>query len=213
MLLNGEQADGLRKKARELVASVVPFTYGDANYTKVCKFYQKGYGTSCGCLCHWMLYELGASNADIVNWTDAGRGLRFIAGQNIARIWHRGAKPFVSCHGQAHNPLLRGLRPFSGDIVFIHQPGGPQNKEHVFVFLEQVTEGGRVKWKTAESGQEGGTDAKFKTRVLHLSSDSTAKMSADVKISDKDDTGPMDGDRTVMGWLDISSLDYIALIP
>ena len=207
MLTISEEA--LREKARKLVESVVPFKYGDANYQEVCKFFQKGFGTSCGCLCHWMMYKLGAANPDIVNWTDPARGLSFLAGANVSRIYHKNTSPFVACTGRGINPLMLGLRPATGDIIFIHQPGGPQNKEHVFVFLDEVRQGDRIKWKTAESGQEGGTDSKFKTRVLHLPSGNDVKLKADVKISDMDNTGPADGDRTVMGWLDLSKLDYV----
>ncbi len=207
--MDGLQSEGLRMKARELVESVVPYTYGDAHFNEVCKFYQKGFGTSCGCLCHWMLYYLGAKNPDIVNWTDTERGLKYLGGANVSRIHHKGMAPFVNCIGPS-NPLLRGVRPSCGDIVFIHKFNddrtfGPQNKEHVFIFLEEQA-GGR--WSTAESGQEGGTDSKFKFRMLFAPT-GEVKPATPVRISDADGAKPSDGDRTVIGWLDISQLDYL----
>src|SRR5260221_14136698 len=93
MYMNGEGMDVIRDKAEQLLDAYVPFKWGDTNSKQVCVGYS-GMGTTCGFLCHWLLWRLGVTDAARVNWTDAERGLKMTPGENISRIYRGGAAPF-----------------------------------------------------------------------------------------------------------------------
>ncbi|RJF88489.1 hypothetical protein D3874_16960 [Oleomonas cavernae] len=200
-----EQA--LRNRARSLIRSVVPFGPGEPGYHEVCKFPEIGTGASSS-LCHWLLYRLGAVNPHIVNWTDPSRGLAFVPGANIRRIYHQGRRPFWSCNSLGTNALLCGVRPRTGDIVVLNQPGGSRRRSHIFVFLDETHHGNHIEWTTAESSHEGGLDAKIRKRALHLPLGADFHRDADVTIGDSGDAAPTPTDRVVTGWLPLTLLDY-----
>jgi hypothetical protein len=219
MYLNGEQMDVIRKKAGQLIDAYVPFKWGEPKSKEVCPTYGgPGAGTTCGFLCHFLLWRLGVKDAWRVNWNDPGRGLTATPGENIMRIYRNGAAPFVRCastdpQGRVPNPLNRGVRPRLGDIVFLYRPGGQQSDEHVFVFVKEEGIGTDTIWHTAEAGQpgaKGSTDARPRQRWLVMP-DARAGSDAPVKV---DETQHVTFDlrrgsnRTVIGWLDIGQLDY-----
>ena len=203
MYLNLEQVELLRAKARRLLKSMLPFNdvEGDPSldkYNEVCKDYG-GDGTTCGLLCHWLLWRLGASaqnrvapsafrsNAKpIINRSETG--FCYYPGEDLSRLV---CNPyFVKTFGT--DALQNGLRPGAGDIVYIAQePGRPQNADHVFVFVED--EGSH--WLTAESGQECGKWGRFR-RDRRLLACEQGNLSGNTPI------------RSIMGWLPIDKLDY-----
>ena len=138
MQLNGEQLDVVRQKALELLYFYVPFERDDARYAEVVSatgwVKTPNSGTTCGFLCHWLMWRLGVANSDIVNWNDQERGLRFVPGRNISNIYNHGASPFIKVGdpfrpirpsgNPAENTMVSGAScPLAGDIVFIREPG------------------------------------------------------------------------------------------
>jgi hypothetical protein len=218
MYMNGEQMDVIRDKAGQLLDFYVPFKYGDANAKIVCPGYSVGYGTTCGFLCHFLMWRLGVKDAKRVNWNDPNRGLNSVAGDNIRRIYLGGAAPFIQCASTGKglkmaNPMLRGARPRLGDIVFIYEPGGPQSSEHVFVFKSEEKRGGELIWHTAEAGQpgeKGSTDSRMRERRVLMpdGKDPNAPTTLN-EIGEPDFALRRNTNRTVIGWLDIGSLEYI----
>ncbi len=206
MHLNGEQVDVVRARALQLLKEYVPFKWGDDHCKEVCTFYSKGFGTTCGCLAHWLMWRLGVSEKTILNWTDASRGTEFKTAKNLSKIYNGGKIPFINCM-LGNNPLLQGKSPDLGDIVYIHEePNGPQNTEHVFVFIKEEKRGANTIWKTAEAGQTGGTDAEFKERTVFLPGPG-AKLTNRVKVSGNTPN------RTIMGWLPLDVLEYTTWPP
>jgi hypothetical protein len=236
-LSEGGWAEVVRGYAMELVQSVVPYQQGDSNYNQVVAATgwskQGSSGTTCGFLCHWMLWKLGVRNYDILNWP-AVKETNFDSSKNVDRIWNKGKPPFVQITAPYDQPRMRnpqlnalemGITPKPGDIVMLKDPSTP-GTEHVFVYCEtrRISDpGGKrpgaaeraairqakkfkdttiVQWHNAESGQEHGTDAKFKTRDLILSYD----MHGYTKITSGE---PIDwAIKHVIGWLDLEQLDY-----
>jgi hypothetical protein len=211
MFINGEQADGIRKKAVEFVTGVLDFYRGDLVYQDVCKGYTPGYGTSCTFLPHWMLLKLGVSGLNmsrgvpnkkdvppkprsLINRDDLSRGTKLVAGDGVSVIANSPA--FVTM-----KPNLKAY-PQPGDIVIIQKEPYNQPDEHVFVFLGKLADN---LWDTGESGQapsnspDGTLEGKRKKREMRI----TDRSMIAVATPDK----PVD--RKVQGWLDISKLDYV----
>src|SRR5215831_2892941 len=126
MFLNGEQVGLVRQNARDLLNSVLKngFKQGDDNFKVVCKDW--GGGTTCGFLCHWLLWRLGVSEQNLVNPGDFGGHAKTIVNrseagytytnlENIKRI--RFNKFFVKAIGT--DALQRTNPPDTGDIVYI----------------------------------------------------------------------------------------------
>lgn len=224
MKMNGEQMDVIRARALRLLNEYVPFKWGDAHSKEICPGYAPGYGTTCGFLCHWLMWRLGVSDAGRVNWTDPSRKLKAMPGDNIKRIYKGGEAPFVRCGAydkgvRIHNPMANGARPRTGDIVFLYRPGGVQADEHVFVFVSEERQVNDTWWTTAEAGQPGkdnvATDARFRKRRIILPSPAAASdKSADPasfcdEVNDPDFSVRRKHNRTIIGWLDIGNLDYV----
>lgn len=218
MTPSADQMQQIRTYAMELIRATVPFKQGDAKYKEVVE--TTGWrktdtsGTTCGFLCHWMMWKLGVKERTILNWTDTARGTKFTSGRNIDMIWNKRQRPFIQiaepyAPPAKTNPQMNLLElgasmggiggPQPGDCVFIREPGGSPHSEHVFVFCGATRKpGGVLEWSTAESGQANGTDADPKTRVVQLS----GNLKGYTKISGND---PI---RTIIGWLDLGQLDY-----
>jgi hypothetical protein len=213
------EIDILRGYAMRLIDEKVPFHRGDATYKEVVE--TTGWiktpdnpGTTCGFLCHWLMWKLGVGDKAVLNWPDDSRGVKWKIGENISKIWNKGARPFVQitmpyAPTTKQNPLVNMLElgasmgiggPQPGDSIFIREPGGSPGSEHVFVFLRSRKTPNGVEWDTAEAGQEHGTDAKLKVRTLQLS----GNIRGYTKITGND---PI---RHVIGWLDLSLVDYDA---
>jgi len=207
----------LRDYAMRLIDENVPFQRGDAKYKEIVE--STGWrktptnpGTTCGFLCHWLMWKLGVGDPAILNWTDTSRGTQWKIGQNISKIWNTGKPPFVQitqpyAPPAKQNPVVNMLElggsmgiggPQPGDSIFIREPGGSPGSEHVFVFLRARRTATSLEWDTAEAGQDHGTDAKLKTRTVQLS----GNIRGYTKISGND---PI---RHVIGWLDLSQVDY-----
>jgi hypothetical protein len=219
MLMNGAQMKVIRQKAESLLKAYVPFKYGDAKSAAVCPGYSAGAGTTCGYLCHWLMWRLGVKDPTRVNWNDPGRGLTAVSGQNIARIYQQGHDPFFVCASTAKgakkiNPMVMGFRPQLGDIVFLFEPGGGQSSEHVFVFMSEELHGSSIYWNSAEAGQPGAlgsTDSRMRRRRIILPTGNNALMSPTVVDETKEVTFDLrrDTNRAIIGWLDVGGLDYI----
>ena len=212
----GEMA-ALRDYAMRLIKDKVPFHRDDATYKEIVE--TTGWrktptnpGTTCGFLCHWLMWKLGVGDPKILNWPDPSRNAEWKVGQNISKIWNGGKPPFVQitqpyAPPAKQNPVVNMLElggsmsiggPQPGDSVFIREPGGPGGSEHVFVFLRARKTATGLEWDTAEAGQEHGTDAKLKVRTVMLS----GNIRGHTKISGND---PI---RNVIGWLDLSKVEY-----
>ena len=62
MFMNGEQMDIIRAKAGQLLGAYGEFALGDAKSKQVCPGYAVGYGTTCGFLCHFLMWRLGVKD-------------------------------------------------------------------------------------------------------------------------------------------------------
>jgi hypothetical protein len=217
----------LRKYAMRLMDEYVPFTCGDAKYQEVVE--KTGWkktpdsGTTCGFLCQWLMWKLGVGDPKVLNWntvrgtwetpksdTPKKRDTTFVPALNISRIAHAGKPKFISTNPLDGLNLLEGpdgwvssgmgRGPQCGDIVYIRYKTN-NNDGHVFVFLYNMM-GDRAKWRTAEAGFTGGTDAIKKWRTLELSGNKHGftKINSDQTIDNQH--------REVFGWLDISQVDY-----
>jgi hypothetical protein len=160
MEMNGEQMDVIRSYAMELVDGILPYKAGDSKYQQVVGAcgWQKGTGpgTTCGFLCHWMMWKLGVTNPEILNWNTAYS--RFETARNVEKIWNKGQFPFRQIANpyakpRQKNPIFNILElqhmnggpspgdiigPRPGDIVMIKDLEKP-NSEHVFVFCSAQT--------------------------------------------------------------------------
>ncbi|WP_448951556.1 hypothetical protein [Labrys neptuniae] len=214
--MNGEQMGVIREKAGRLLDVYGEFSLGDAKSKQVCVGYGVGHGTTCGFLCHFLMWRLGVKDRTRVNWNDPSRGLNMVASDNIRRIYLGGTSPFVTCASTAKgvkmlNPLVVGQRPQLGDIVFVFEPGGLQSTEHVFVFRKEERRGNELIWHTSEAGQpgaKGSTDARQRERRVLMSSriDQPTFLN---EVSEPDFRLRRSSNRAIIGWLDIGSLEYI----
>jgi hypothetical protein len=233
--------DKIRKYAVDLVLSRLPFcrSCSHAGATTHLKYYQEiveatgwkwqpgATGTTCGFLCHWMLWQLGVTNKNILNWNDTGRGTKYIQGQHIAKIWNVGKAPFVNVVPPATNVLETSRQtsgPKPGDIIHIYKLDANHhyvtNSDHVFVFLSDCPYDAKFKdrkdmvksstpagaagspliWITGESGQGpkgAATDGLLKSRAVNL----TGSAKSATSIEDANN-------RVISGWLDLAQLDY-----
>jgi hypothetical protein len=201
MFLNGEQVGLVRRNARDLLESVLknpPKQWNDS-FKDVCKDY--GGGTTCGFLCHWLLWRLGVSEQNLVNPGDFGghaktivnrneAGYTYSDRENIKRIRYN--KLFVTAIGT--NALQMRNPPDTGDIIYIHEepkPDGIDNTEHVFVFVEK----NGTNMLTAEAGQIDGKQGIFRSDRQWLPA-RTVKITGNSPV------------RSLIGWLPIDKFDY-----
>jgi hypothetical protein len=184
-------------------------------------------GTTCGFLCHWLLWRIGVQDPGIVNWTDTKRGTTFTSGKdNMSKIRYGRKGTFYDLLSAPVNPIElwpAGGGPDTGDIIHIIKEGGDkgvvENTDHMFVFLsnnpldkafekrdmaKSKTPAGAVGspliWVTGESGQGPigkATDALLKSRQVYVS----GKLRSHTKLEDGEN-------RSVSGWLCLEKLDY-----
>ena len=185
----------LRRSAGALIAEYVPSDTGDGRFDEIAQDYG-GKGTTCGYLCHWLLWRLGCTDRNIVNRNEVN-GYKYRIGQNIRRIWNGGSLPFVKVLNTGR--VGAGERPEKGDIVFIATPGGAATSEHVFVFLEEFQRDGYTYWRSADAGQRNAANqqcARFSERELLIQG-----KNAVVRRSNGTE-------RTVFGWLPLGNLTF-----
>jgi peptidoglycan hydrolase-like protein with peptidoglycan-binding domain len=185
-----------RQLAKRLIDAYVPSDTGDPRFSEIAQDYG-GVGTTCGFLCHWLLWRLGCANREIVNRKAPG-GFSYRIAQNISRIWNGGRPPFVST---LNNSILQsGGRPQLGDIVFIKTDPTIASGagEHVFVFLEEVVRDGRVIWKSADAGQK---NAAGKEGARHVEREFILQGRRGLLRKGN-------GERTIMGWLPLANLQF-----
>lgn len=159
----------------------IPCDYGDEKFSVICKDYSKGFGTCCGFLPHWALFEAGC-RMKLVNRNEKEAGLSYAIGRNIGRIWNNGNPPFKR--------FVRGTTPPRGGIVYVSN--GPPNTEHVFIFEEAVMKDGKVWWRGYHGGQ------------------SNEKGEQCIRAKEVVLEGRTLGGRGIIGWLDPASLIYEA---
>lgn len=198
-----------------LMSQYLPFTRGDKSYDEICKGYGRR-GTTCGYLAHWLLWRLGCKNPDLVNRPEVANGFSIfnkkeerkrtngvVMGGNLAMI-----NEYV---GTRNNPTT--VTPEPGDIMIIDNlvhananKGTDRQylRQHVIVFLEQVFEGGRPAWRTAEAGKargdapNGTPEAGFGLRPI-LSSQGRVTLQQ----------GPSEPEgRAVIAWLPLDSVVF-----
>lgn len=173
--------DSTSETAMQLLQLYVPFIQGDSKFAEVCKDFG-GSGTTCGFLCHWLMWRLGCRDPKIVNRSDPSSGLKYRIGMNIAMIYRGGGSPWVT--------MKPGMTPQPGDVCLVSN--GPSSTEHVFVFVSQEIDiDGSIHWNTADAGQRDPSGpfvaAKWCRRKL---------------------VGNVLGDRKVMGWIPLAQLNY-----
>lgn len=190
----------VRAHARLLVEAYVPSDTGEPRFEHIAKDYG-GKGTTCGFLCHWLLWRLGSDNTRIINRSETG--FTYVDGQNISRIFNGGKPPFRLVLGGPS--MQRGLRPKPGDVVFIKQhPNGAHTTEHVFVFLEEFPVGPRTFWRTAEAGQKNSSGrecARPGQRELLLGKSTGARVTGNTP------------QREIFGWISLAELSYNFMPP
>ncbi|ODU00782.1 MAG: hypothetical protein ABS79_02785 [Planctomycetes bacterium SCN 63-9] len=187
-------------------------------------------GTTCGFLCHWLLDQIGAINADIVNWDNPKRGTKYTGGgNNISKLYHGGMAPFnkillIPRNPFSQAPVQNGPQP--GDIVHIAKLDGNNqyvvNSDHVFVFLSNDPKAAQFQnlpymkpsatpagansspliWVTAESGQ-GPTGRATDALFKSRAIHVNPLSTSKISLEDPDN-------RYITGWLDLSKLDYDA---
>lgn len=176
VLLADQDEDFIREFAMKLVGEYVPSTTGDASFSEIAKDYG-GAGTTCGYLCHWLMWRLGLRDPHIVNREEPDDGLHYVPGANISRIFNN--KYFV--HFKA------GTVPGNGDIVFLSN--GPPDTEHVFV---SSNVDGNV-WSGANAGQTDPKDGKQCSIFIDRNFSNGGLTYKGVH-------------KGVVGWIDISTL-------
>jgi peptidoglycan hydrolase-like protein with peptidoglycan-binding domain len=187
----------IRMMAEQLIDAYVPSDTGDPRFDEIAQDFG-GMGTTCGFLCHWLLWRLGCTNREIVNRKAPG-GFTYRIGQNISRIWNLAKPPFVSALNNSR--LQEGFRPQLGDIVFIKSNPNERSGagEHVFVFLQEVMEANGTFWVGADAGikNEAGRECSRKSkRQLILRGKGGMVI------------GKYGTARVIMGWLSLANLSF-----
>jgi len=161
----------------------VPSDYGDAKFKVICRDFVKGYGTCCGFVPHWALFEAGC-RMKFISRTEPEAGITYRVGRNINLLWNNGNPPFKR--------FVRGTTPPPGATVYVSN--GPPNTEHVFIFEEAVTDDqGKVWWKGFHGGQTNPKTGEQCIRAKQLPLD-----------------GRLVGGRGIIGWLDPADLEFTA---
>ena len=160
----GEINDGDYRFAELLAASYRP-VIGQNNRGKLRKNGQKlytdylsgGAGTTCGYLCHWLLWRLGcldyyAKNKNLLNRSTPIS--RHIVGRNIGNLQLKMHQFKLWENPKNLKQAANALKP--GDIILIAtaKAVGGSRHDHVFVYLGQKVTSKGVYWITAETGQE-----------------------------------------------------------
>lgn len=175
--------DAVRKAASELLSHYVPSDTGDKNFAEIAKDFG-GAGTTCGFLCHWLMFRLGCRDKSLVNRTEHDEGLRYVPGANISKIRNN---PYF----HVYDPSDIYDTPALGDVVFISN-GAPAT-EHVFIFLEETNaESDEILWTSADAGQTN-SSGKQCARVVRR----TWKSGQLTGVSST---------RKVQGWIPITSI-------
>lgn len=141
----------------------------------------KGFFSTCGELAMFLLHQMGYRGECLNRGLLAKHGEEFRAyryGQNMAYLFTRAKK------GGHFVPFIAGKQPLPGDICYITNADG--SGEHVLVFKE-------MQGDTLVSYDGGQTF-------------STNKWDQCAKIRERKLVGKQLGDRTLHGWLDISTL-------
>ena len=166
---------------------------GDSVFEEVTegRAHAKGY-SSCGDLAHWMLARLGVRDPNLVNRNDLGGVFSWHVGENVSRlVYHSGAAWTKS------NPEVM---PQPGDIVVVYDPS-KTGMEHVLV-VESFEGDGR----DCVSHDYGQVDPK--------NGYSAAGMKKQRVIVEQPNGWRL-GDRTMLGFIDISKLqlDAPSMVP
>jgi hypothetical protein len=203
MRLNGEQVELMRGNAYILLDMILPFKTGDEKFNVVCKDYSNG--TTCGFLCHWLLWRLGVKGDTNYSYiaekkgTERMRptvnrkepGFRYSDGDNISCIYY--SPKFRKAAGPRDTAIQTGKRPQKGDIVYIYQtePMG-DGTDHVFCFLREEKDG---TWITAEAGQ-------YKGEWGNIVTNRRLVLGKPPKVAGNSPN------RTLIGWLPLDELDF-----
>lgn len=182
-----QDSDDLHSIAGWLVSKYVPSDTGDIRFKEITIDYG-GAGTTCGFLCHWLMWRLGCCER-FVNRTDHSKNMRYVPGTNISKIrWM-----------QSFRVYQPGETPKMGDLVFLSN--GPPSTEHVNVFLEEGEDDKGTYWLTADAGQKNAANkecARFRARRF---------LPGGVLDSEE---GKPRNPKHVQGWLPLDTLPLVA---
>lgn len=182
--LSSEDEATVRSFAKELVLKYVPSTTGDPRFSEIAKDYG-GVGTTCGYLCHWLMWRLGVRDPKMVNRSEPEDGLHYAVGMNISRIFNN---PHFVRYEQ-------GKSPGDGDIVFISN--GPPATEHVLVSVGVDDSQDPPIWSGANAGQRDPATGSQCSVLIDRT------MSKGILLYNG--VG-----KKVVGWIDISKLPFTA---
>lgn len=178
----------LRQYAAYLAHSYVPSTLSDPRFEEVTqgRAHAAGY-SSCGDLCHWLLWRLGCRIEHFVNRDEPDAGFRWASGKNVAYLGPYGLGPRLGCW--THFRL--GQVPQPGDLVLVGDMAKGE-VEHLFVLLEVSPDG--LVWYSADFGQS----CVVKNVFVPCS-----KLQSRTLKGDK-----LDG-RTVLGWSNLAAVPLV----
>ncbi len=171
-----------------------------------------GSGTTCGFLCHWLMWRLGVRDEKITVKTLGKSGAQV----NVTiGLVNRGAPGYeyhngfnIACITSNRNFIKRGTTPYNqskpklGDIIWIDTE--TYQNAHVFVYLGEKRVGTETYWITAESGQDcvGEIDRQcsyLKMRKMYMSGNT-------IRVEDE-------LNRPVQGWLPLENLTFSGSLP
>jgi len=185
--LSSATEDVVREYAMDLINEYVPSTTGDDKFAEIAKDYG-GSGTTCGYLCHWLMWRMGCRDPKMVNRDEPSDGLHYVPGANISRI-------FANPHFVHYKPGL-GMTPDNGDIVFLSD--GPPDTEHVYVSTGVDDTKDPPIWSGANAGQRDKTTGKQCSIFID-------------RTFSHDSLLYSGGSKKIVGWVDISQLPFTAM--
>jgi hypothetical protein len=199
-----DHMDGLRRQAVSLVSGVLPFYRGQGAYWEVCKDYSAGFGTTCGCLVHWMLWKLGCTDTNLVN--RSAPGLNYVVGASITKL-------------HSYTNLRDPIGPFDpgpGDILIIDDATQEEkfkgtNKQylhtHTFVILDATRDGPNITMSTGEAGNAP-PDAPNGTLEAHAGQRVATVGGGHSRVTISNSLG---WSTFVLAWLPLSKVPFGAL--
>lgn len=201
-----------RANAVKLAQAWIPAEYKTARFDAITGVKVGAKVSTCGFWTSFVLYRLGCRDKLIVNRNDPAAGLKYQDGQNIGMLRNGGKKR------GAWMQYASSRRPEPGDIVLIDDQldtGGKVKKSDGTTFKgkQTVFSGQHVFMLTARSAQDDGTELWFSADaglggIGTQSAGFVTRQFKDGRLFSAKSNDKMG--KYVLGWLDISKLEYAA---